>query len=287
MTVGFVGVGAMGLPMARNVLRERPVVFFDPDPGRAAQLTASGAAAADSPGEVAERVDVVIVMVATPAQLEQAMFGDLGAADGLRPGQTLIVMSSVGIDAVRSLESRLDGAGVLLVDAPVTGGVARAITGELTILVGASEQAINEADPVLKLMGTRVARCGTNVGDGQAVKLVNQLLCSVHLVAAAEALSLASALGLDPAVVLETIQHGAAASFMLSDRGPRMLSVDEPPVLSAIDIFVKDSSLVLAAAAKASVAVPLTERAAEQFAAAQSRGWGRRDDSSVFHVYAR
>jgi 3-hydroxyisobutyrate dehydrogenase-like beta-hydroxyacid dehydrogenase len=276
----------MGLPMARNVLEHAFVVVHDMDAERVAAVSHAGAAVAQSPRAVAAAADVVILMVATPAQVDDALFGEQGAVTGLRAGQPLIIMSSVGVNAVRAVERRLEGSSVLLIDAPVTGGVARAITGELTVLVGAQESALAVAEPVLRMMASTVARCGTNIGDGQAVKLVNQLLCSVHLAAAAEALTFAAALGLEPDVVLKTIEHGAASSFMLSDRGPRMLSADEPPVLSAIDIFVKDSSLVLESAKEVSAKVPLTERAAEQFVLASAHGWGSRDDSTVIGLYA-
>ena len=152
------------------------------------------------------------------------------------------------------------------------------------ILVGADPADLETARPVLTQMGARVVLCGERVGDGQAVKLVNQLLCSVHLVAAGEALAFARRLGLDPARVLATIETGAASSFMLSDRGPRMLAA-EAPVLSAIDIFVKDSGLVLAAAREAGAATPLTEAAHRMFTAAADRGLGREDDSRVIRLY--
>jgi len=285
MTVGFVGVGAMGLPMARKVLAQASVVVYDPSAERVAVLASEGAAVAGSPREVAESAEIVVLMVATPDQLESALFGEQGVSSGLHEGSAVVIMSSVGVDAVRGIEERLTGRRVTLVDAPVTGGVARAVTGELTILAGGSAEALAAVQPVLELMSRKVAHCGPRVGDGQAVKLVNQLLCSVHLAAAAEALSFAEAIGLDPEVVLHTIEGGGAASFMLSDRGPRMLSAHEPPVLSAIDIFVKDSSLVVEAARAASTTVPLVECAGRQFAAARERGWGRRDDSKVIDVY--
>jgi 3-hydroxyisobutyrate dehydrogenase-like beta-hydroxyacid dehydrogenase len=286
MKVGFIGVGAMGLPMARNVLGRAEVVAHDLDPQRVQSLARMGAEIAVSAREVAERSDVVIVMVATPAQLDSVLFGSGGAGDALRSGQAVIIMSSVGVAALRDVERHLAPRGALVVDAPVTGGVARADTAELTVFAGAAEDAFAVVEPVLRMMASRVARCGPNVGDGQAVKLVNQLLCSVHLAAAAEALAFASALGLDPRSVLAAVEHGAASSFMLSDRGPRMLAADEPPARSAVDIFVKDSSLVLQAAHEVAAHVPLVERAAEQFARARSRGWGRRDDSTVIGLYA-
>lgn len=272
--------------MARHVLATGPVVVYDVDASRLETLSTLGATIADSPRQVAESAQTVVIMVATPAQLDTVLFGENGAAQALRSGQSLIVMASVGVAAVRNMAEQLSGRGVLIVDAPVTGGVARAESGELTILAGGHPDAIEAARPVLLLMSKTIAHCGDAIGDGQAVKLVNQLLCSVHLAAAAEALAFAEALGLDPRVVLDAIQHGAASSFMLSDRGPRMLADEEPPVLSAIDIFVKDTSLVLDAAGGVQAPVPLTQLVGDRFRDAQQRGWGRRDDSKLIELYA-
>ena len=275
----------MGMPMARLVLPHHPLTVFDRDGGRVAQLVAEGAQAAASAAAAAEGADAVIVMVATPAQLDDALFGEDGVHKGISAGATVILMSSVGVESAVGAARRLDPIGVRLVDAPVTGGVARAVTGELTILVGAEPAALGPVLPLLQLMAAKVANCGGRVGDGQAVKLVNQLLCSVHLAAAAEGLHFARRLGLDPARVLATIESGAAASFMLSDRGPRMLVEEPTPVLSAVDIFVKDSSLVLASARAVGAATPLTEQANRLFAHAGRYGLGRSDDSSVIRVF--
>ncbi|MFC9425638.1 NAD(P)-dependent oxidoreductase [Streptomyces sp. NPDC056987] len=285
MKVAFVGAGAMGLPMARLVLRRHPVTVFDPDSARTAQLAAEGARAVGSAARAARGAEAVVVMVATPAQLERALFGDDGVHAGIAAGATVILMSSVGIDCVAEAGRRLEALGVRVVDAPVTGGAVRAATGELTVLAGADPGVLDRVRPVLDLVASRIAHCGDRVGDGQAVKLVNQLLCSVHLAAAGEALQFARTLGLDPAQVLATIESGAASSFMLSDRGPRMLDTGTPPVLSAIDIFVKDSSLVLAAAREAGAVTPLTEQAAALFSRARRQGLGRNDDSSVIRMF--
>ncbi|MET7333592.1 NAD(P)-dependent oxidoreductase [Nonomuraea sp. NPDC005650] len=287
MNVAFVGVGAMGLPMARLVRRHHPLTVFDLDADRVAQLVAEGARAAASASAAAQGADAVIVMVATPAQLKEALFGDDGVHAGLAAGTTVIIMSSVGIEAAVEAGRRLSALGAHVVDAPVTGGVVRAVTGELTALVGADPDALAAALPLLHLMAAKVAHCGHRIGDGQAVKLVNQLLCSVHLAAAAEGLQFAHRLGLDPAKVLAAIESGAAASFMLSDRGPRMLAAEQLPALSAIDIFVKDSSLVLAAAREAGAVTPLTEQANKIFSLASREGLGRSDDSSVIRVFEK
>ncbi|MEV7086239.1 NAD(P)-dependent oxidoreductase [Streptomyces sp. NPDC093085] len=285
MNVAFVGVGAMGLPMARRVLARHPVTVFDPDQGRTGELVAEGARSAASPADAVRGADAVVVMVATPAQLDAALFGPDGVHEGLAPGTTVVIMSSVGVESVVTAARRLEALDVRVVDAPVTGGAVRAVSGELTVLAGAAPEVLAPVLPLLELFSARIARCGERVGDGQAVKLVNQLLCSVHLAAAGEALHFARALGLDPATVLATIETGAAASFMLSDRGPRMLGETAPPVLSAIDIFVKDSSLVLEAAREAGAPTPLTEQAAGLFSRAARQGLGRIDDSGVIAMF--
>jgi 3-hydroxyisobutyrate dehydrogenase-like beta-hydroxyacid dehydrogenase len=172
----------------------------------------------------------------------------------------------------------------VVVDAPVTGGVARAQTGSLLIFASGSERAIAYVQPVLSAMG-QVKAAGVKIGDGQAIKVVNQHLCSVHLVAAAEALSLARSLQLDPAHVLDLVQHGAGGSWMLSDRGPRMLEGTDTRVTSMVDIFVKDSGLVAEAAKACSAEVPLLDIAHTRFSQASETGLGRRDDSRVIETW--
>ncbi|GAB14791.1 oxidoreductase [Arthrobacter globiformis NBRC 12137] len=285
MNVSFIGTGAIGLPMAKRLIPHHNVTVFDLAPDRVNELVQLGASAAESAAKAAAASEIVILMVATPDQLEQAVFGPDGAAEGFKIGATAVIMSSVGVESATSVADRLTKQNVRVVDAPVTGGVVRAVTGELTLLTSGTDEDIERVRPVLRHLGTKLARCGGRVGDGQAVKLVNQLLCSVHLAVAGEALNFAKRLGLDPEEVLKTVGAGAAASFMLNDRGPRMLSVDEPPVLSAVDIFVKDSTLVKDAAARVGADVPLLEEANAKFKDASAAGFGRLDDSSVIRAF--
>jgi len=285
MNVSFIGVGAIGLPMAKRLIPHCSVTVFDLATDRVKELVQLGASSAESAAKAAAASEIVIVMVATPEQLESAMFSTDGAAEGLRTGATAVIMSSVGIESVTSVADRLSQQDVHVVDAPVTGGVVRAVTGELTILVSGTDEDIEKVTPVLQHLGTNLARCGSRVGDGQAVKLVNQLLCSVHLAVAGEALNFAKQLGLNPGSVLETVGAGAAASFMLNDRGPRMLSTEEPPVLSAVDIFVKDSTLVKDAATRVGAKVPLLEQANAKFREVSASGLGRSDDSAVIRGF--
>ena len=221
MRLGFIGLGAMGAPMARNLVGAGfELAVFDVDEradprGRGGARRAGGGLGAD----VADGADALVVMVADGAQAEAVLLGDDGAAAALPEDAAVILMSTIGPEAVAAL-----AAGLPLLDAPVSGGVARAETGELLIMAGGPAELFERLRPVLDALGSTVVHCGERPGDGQAVKLVNQLLCGVHIAAAAEALAYAEALGLDPAKVHDTIRHGAAASFMLDDRGSRMLT---------------------------------------------------------------
>ena len=194
-------------------------------------------------------------------------------------------MSTVGPDAVTAAAAKLEAAGARVVDAPLTGGVARARTGELTIFASGADADLAAVIPVLEHLGS-VRAVGDRLGQGQSIKVVNQHLCAVHIVAAAEALSLAAGLGLDPAQVLPLLESGAAGSWMLSDRGPRMLQGSHAEVTSRIDIFVKDSGLVADAARAVGADTPVLDAARDRYLAAAAAGLGARDDSRVIETYA-
>ncbi len=280
MKVSFIGIGAIGLPMALQIRQAgHDVTGVDVSQACLDNAQHHGLAAVPSL-QAAPRADVVAVMVATPGQLE-SLVRQVGDAAG---GQLWIIMSTVGPDSVRAQGEALRRVGARVVDAPVTGGVARARTGSLVLFAAGEVDDIQRADPVLRAMGTPL-HVGGRLGDGQAIKVVNQHLCSVHLVAAAEALNLARGLGLDPAAVLPLVEKGAAGSWMLSDRGPRMLQGTDVEVTSAVTIFVKDSGLVAAAAEAAKVEVPLLAQAHDRFQRAASAGLGARDDSRVIETW--
>lgn len=289
--VTFVGIGAIGLPMATAVAAggfEVTGVDFSAEQRAAAEQ--KGLAAAPDAGSAAE-ADAVIVMVATGDQLRAAVLGSAEGGPGgegllarMRPGTGLIVMSTVGPEAVQELVGPAAERGVQLVDAPVTGGIARAASGDLRLFVSGDPTAVESQRALLESMGT-VVSCGEQVGRGQSFKAVNQLLCAVHIVAGAEALALAEKLGLEPAEVLEAVSGGAAGSFMLSDRGPRMLEGLDAQVASAVSIFVKDSGLVSEIAESVGMEAPLLEAAKKKYAEAADAGWAGRDDSQVIQTY--
>jgi 3-hydroxyisobutyrate dehydrogenase len=287
-TVAVLGLGAMGLPMARHLAGTCAVRGFDPDEGRRAAAADVGATPATA-REAAAGADVVLLAVRNAAQLDEALWGADGVAGVLAPGSVVLLTSTVGIDAVRSVAARAGEQGLLLVDAPVSGGPTRAGTGDLLVTVGADPEAYAKARPVLEALAGTLTWVGQRPGDGQCMKTVNQLLCGVHIAAAAEALALAEALGLDPALALETLQSGAATSFMLGDRGPRMLQAGQQggaEVRSRLDIFVKDMGIVTTAARAAGLATPVAAAAEQLYLLGQAHGLAAQDDSSVISVLA-
>jgi 3-hydroxyisobutyrate dehydrogenase len=282
--VAVIGLGAMGLPMATRLLTQRAVAVFDPVEENVLRATISGARSASTPSDAVSDVNVVLLAVRTLSQVEAALFGDDGAAPRMTPGSVVILTSTVGAPGAKRLAERLETFGLLLVDAPVSGGPVRAGEGDLLILVGAASEALDIARPVLDHLASSVVVVGSHPGDGQAMKTVNQLLCGVHIAAAAEALTLAMGLGLDPEAALEALGAGAASSFMLSNRGPRIVEAlhgHSPQVFSRVDIFVKDMGIVADAGREAGVALPVAAAAEQLYRLGESAGLGPSDDSTI------
>ncbi|RVU18759.1 NAD(P)-dependent oxidoreductase [Methylobacterium oryzihabitans] len=287
LSVAFAGLGSMGVPMARNLVRSGfPVRGYDVRPeGRAAFEAAAGrgGTAASTVAAAAEGADVLILMVVNAAQAEAALFGE-GALAALAPDATVILMATCPPDAVAGLAARVEAGGRRFVDAPVSGGVVGAEAATLTIMAAAPAEVLARVRPVLDALGDKVFVVGTKAGQGATVKAVNQLLCGVHIAACAEALSLAARVGVDLGVVLEILSGSSASSWMLKDRGPRMLEA-EPRVTSAVDIFVKDLGIVLEAGRDQKAALPLAALAHQLFLSTSGRGDGAADDSQVIRAY--
>lgn len=287
-SAGFIGLGAMGAPMAKRLVSAGfDLSVFDARRQSTDPLVGLGATLAGSPREAADGAEALFVMVVNAEQAEDVLFGVEGAVETLSPESAVVLMSTVGPGAVRGLGGRLTGRDVGLLDAPVSGGVARAERGDLLIMAGGPKDLFEGLRPALEAMGSTVAYCGGSVGDGQSVKLVNQLLCGVHIAAAAEALAYAGALNLDARAVFETIRHGAANSFMLEDRGERMLEREFVPAKSALDIFVKDMGLVREAAGERGFSTPLADAAHRLYEVGSSLGLGGEDDSGLIRLFER
>jgi 3-hydroxyisobutyrate dehydrogenase len=283
-SIAFIGLGAMGAPMAENLVkRQFRVIGFDMRREAREALVNAGGHAAESAKAAAEGADALVLMVVNAAQARSVLF-DAGGLDALAPGAAVFLMATCPPGEAEAIAAAVEKTGRHLVDAPVSGGIAGARGATLTIMVGASEPGFALAKPVLDAMGDKVFHVGLKAGQGATVKTVNQLLCGVHIAAAAEALSLAEKAGIDGALLFEILGGSAAASWMLRDRGPRML-LDDAPVASAVDIFVKDLGIVLDAGRSAKTALPLAAAAHQMFLASSGLGHGARDDSQVVRAY--
>lgn len=288
-TVAVIGLGAMGLPMATRLAERFEVRGFDIAPERLALASERGVATAASTAEAVSGAQAVLVAVRTGAQLDALLFGEDGLAGHLSDGAVVILTSTVGADGIAETAARLAEHGAQLVDAPLSGGPVRAGEGDLLVVVGAAPEALETVRPVLDQLASTLSIVGDRPGDGQALKTVNQLLCGVHIAAAAEALALADALGLDRERTLEALTAGAANSFMLGNRGPRALQAyDEggAEVLSRLDIFVKDLGIVGEAARRAHLSTPVAAAAEQLFLLGEAQGLAAEDDSAVIRVVA-
>ncbi|MEJ6544002.1 NAD(P)-dependent oxidoreductase [Brachybacterium paraconglomeratum] len=283
--VAWIGLGAIGAPMARALAGSGlPVTAYDLFPA-AREAIAEVAATTATAREAVRGADVVAVMVATPEQLDAVLFDEEdGIAGELTAGTVLLIMSTVGPAALDATATRLEGTGVRIVDAPVSGGATRAADGDLLVMVGGAEADAAAARPVLDVLASNAPVVGPRPGDGQRFKIVNQLLCGVHIAAAGEALALADSMGLDLRQVHEVLGTGAAASFMFADRGARMVDGAYDDVRSALTIFVKDMGLVAEAAEEVGQQVPLATAAQQLYQRGSELGWDRRDDSIVHEV---
>lgn len=288
-SAAVLGLGAMGLPMATRLATGLTVHGFDVAAPRLELAAEAGIATFDSGAAAADNVDAIVLAVRNGEQLNDVLFGEAGICRALKPGAVVVLTSTVGVAAVTEVASRLAEQDVELVDAPLSGGPVRAGEGDLLIVVGATEAGQQQARPVLDLLASTLTVVGDKPGDGQALKTVNQLLCGVHIAAAAEALALAKSMGLDQEKTLEALQAGAAGSFMLGNRGPRMLQAYDDggaEVLSRLDIFVKDMGIVNKAAREVGLPTPLASAAEQLYLLGQSAGLGPADDSAVIKVVA-
>lgn len=282
--VAFVGLGAMGRPMARNLIaRGFRVHGFDLNKAALEDLEAAGGVAATNAAEAAKSADALVLMVVNAAQAETILF-DQGMLDAAPAQAVVCVMATCPPKAVEALAARVAATGRGFIDAPVSGGTVGAQAGSLTIMAAGAQAAFDSARPVLEAMGSRLLHVGEKPGQGAIVKTINQLLCGVHIAAAAEALAFAEKLGVDASAVQQIMTGTAAASWMLGNRGPRMLQRD-PEVSSAVDIFVKDLGIVLDAGRDGAAALPLAALAHQLFLSTSGRGFGAMDDSQVIRAY--
>lgn len=282
-TIAVLGLGAMGLPMAARLAERWEVRGFDVTPTRLELARSEGVAAVGSVPEAVDGATHVLVAVRDGAQLDDVLFGPAGAGDSLASGSVVIITSTVGATSVLDVAERLADIGVSTIDAPVSGGGVRARVGDLLITVGGRESVLQGSREVLEALASTLVEVGT-VGDGQNMKTVNQLLCGIHTAAAAEALALAKTMGLDLDMCVEVLGKGAAASFMLQDRGPRMvqqLRGEEPELRSRVDVIAKDMGIVGDLTRRNQLPTAVATAAENLYRMARKAGLDAEDDSAI------
>ena len=283
--VGVVGLGAMGMGVAMSLLREGfEVHACDVRPELVRKVVDAGGVGAESPAALAPRIEVLIVVVLNAEQTESVLFGENGAAPLMRPGSVVIACSTVSPEFAKVLDKRLADAGLLMLDAPISGGAAKALSGEMTVMSSGSPAVYAKCEDVLDAIAGQVYRLGNEAGAGSVTKMINQVLAGIHVAAAGEAMALAIRAGADPEKIYEVITHSAGNSWMFQNRVPHILAGDYSP-LSQVNIFIKDLGIVLDYAKKAVFPLPLAAAAHQMYLSASAAGHGAEDDSAVIKIF--
>jgi len=284
--VGVIGLGAMGMGMARRLVGAGfRVAGCDARREAVEAFAAAGGTPAANPAAAAEGAEALLVIVVNAAQVEGVLFGEGGAVASLPPDAVVIVSATVPPSFARATAERLAAGGHPMLDAPVSGGTVGAESGTLTVMASGPAAAFAKAEALLAAVAGKVYRLGEEPGIGSTVKIVNQLLAGVHIAAAAEAMALGTRAGADPRALYEVISNSAGGSWMFQNRVPRMLAAEYSPAKSAVEIFVKDLGLVLDSGRELRFPLPLAAQAHQLFLSAAAAGWGREDDSAVVKVF--
>jgi 3-hydroxyisobutyrate dehydrogenase len=285
-TVGFIGLGAMGGPMAQNLVKHGfSLVVHDVDPAKAELWRTRGATVVGSAAEVAARVERTISMVETTAQAEAVVAGEHGIIRTARPGHIVASMSTIDPIAARRLADQLAPKGIAMLDAPVSGGTERAASGALSIIVGGAPETVAACQDLFRAMGANVFHMG-GLGQGLAMKLINNMLVQVNTVAVAEALVLGVKAGLDPQAVYDVVRVSTGNSFAFETRVPRILKRDFTPG-GTVDISFKDQELETAFAKQLGVPVLLANVTQQVYQMARAAGFNKEDGSAVVKVLER
>jgi len=282
--VGFIGLGAMGGPMALNLAKAgHKLVVHDIDQGKTAAMRAKGAELAGNAEAVAAAVDRTILIVETTDQAKEVITGERGIIKGAKPGHVVICMSTIDPFAAREIAEQLKAKGIAMVDAPVSGGTGRAQSGELSVIVGGDKETVARCEDLFKAMGNRTFHVGP-LGSGLAMKLVNNMLVQVNTVAVAEVLVLGVKAGLDPQAIYDVVRVSTGASAAWELRVPRILKGDYEPG-GTIDISYKDQELETAFAKRLGVPVLLANVSQQVYQMARAQGLNKQDGSAVVKVF--
>jgi 3-hydroxyisobutyrate dehydrogenase len=285
--VAVIGLGSMGLGMARSLIRAgHAVTGCDVSQEARSRLMAHGGHAASTPAEAASEADIVVTVVVNAAQTEMVLFGAAGAVEAMKSGTVVISSATMSPADAKSFSTRTEAKGLLYLDAPISGGSVKAEAGKLTVMASGSAEAFAAARPALDAMAETVYELGDAAGIGSSFKVVNQLLAGVHIAAACEAITFAKSLDLDISRVFEVITKSAGNSWMFENRVPHVVDGDYSP-RSAISIFTKDLGIVSDIGRSRKFPLPVTSAALQLFIMTEAAGMGRDDDASVARLLAK
>jgi 2-hydroxy-3-oxopropionate reductase len=284
--IGFIGLGIMGKPMAKNLLKAgHEVVVYDIVPAGVADLVAAGAKAAATSKAVAEQCNFIITIVPNSPHVKAAILGPNGVLEGAKAGSLVVDMSSIDPTVSKEVGAELTKKGIRFVDAPVSGGEPKAIDGSLSIMCGGAKADFDEALPILKCMGASVVLCGA-IGAGNVTKLANQIIVALNIAGLSEAMVLATKSGVDPQLVFDAIKGGLAGSTVMNAKAPMMLDRNIKPGFR-INLHIKDLSNALDCGHAVGVPLPLTSQAMEIMQALKVDGMGDADHSAIVRFYEK
>jgi len=282
-----IGLGSMGMGAAKSCLRAGLNTWgVDLNPAALENLRQAGARDAQpSASAFAEQLDAVLLLVVNAQQVNAILFGEEGLAAKLRPGTVVMVSSTLSARDAQQIEQQLAQYQLLMLDAPVSGGAAKAASGEMTVMASGSDAAFAQLQSVLDAVAAKVYRVGSEIGLGSTVKIIHQLLAGVHIAVGAEAMALAARAGIPLETMYEVVTNAAGNSWMFENRMRHVVDGDYSPK-SAVDIFVKDLNLVADTAKSLHFPLPLASTALNMFTEASNAGYGREDDSAVIKIFS-
>ncbi|CAI0930368.1 2-hydroxy-3-oxopropionate reductase [Serratia quinivorans] len=285
--VCIVGLGSMGMGAAKSCINAGLTTYgVDLNPQALTTLQQAGAKqAATCADDFAAELDALLLLVVNAAQVKQILFGDSGLAAKLKPNTPVMVSSTISAADAKQIEQQLLALGLNMLDAPVSGGAAKAAEGQMTVMASGAESTFRQLQPVLDAIAGKVYRIGEEIGLGATVKIIHQLLAGVHIAAGAEAMALAARAGIPLDVMYDVVTHAAGNSWMFENRMRHVVDGDYTPN-SAVDIFVKDLGLVADTAKALHFPLPLASTAFNMFTAASNAGFGKEDDSAVIKIFS-
>lgn len=286
MKIGFIGLGIMGKPMSKNLLKAGyELVVCDVVKSAVDEVVAAGAKAAATPKAVAEQADIIITMLPNSPHVKQVVLGENGVIEGAQKGAVLVDMSSIAPLVSREVAGKLAEKGIEMLDAPVSGGEPKAIDGTLSVMVGGKKEVFDRCYPIMKAMAGSVVLVG-DIGAGNVTKLANQIIVAINIAAMSEALVLASKAGVEPDLVYQAIRGGLAGSTVLDAKAPLVMDRKFDPGFR-INLHIKDLNNVLETSHEVVVPLPLTAAVMEMMQALKNDGMGNDDHGSLVRYYEK